>query len=91
MRTLREGIWHYAGASPVGVRIDVVDLRPGSGDHEDPPEYREDLRGTFFHVAYTPAGERRFANGGGYFLSLDDAVRAAETMFVGIVWRAPGT
>jgi hypothetical protein len=86
---VKEGIWQYEGVAPAQVRIEEVDCRPGSGDHEDPEDEREETPGRFFHIAYTAAGGTTFCNGRGYFTSCEEAVREAEKIFGGIEWNAP--
>jgi hypothetical protein len=86
-RCKREGLWFYQQVAPALVRIDEVDWLPGSGDYEDPAEVREDKRGTFYRLSYTEAGGSHFCNQRGYYETLEDAVREAEKMFVGIHWK----
>jgi hypothetical protein len=73
--------------APVRVLIEAVDCKPGSGDYEDDEEEREDKVGRFYRLAYSAAGDPRICNGGGYFSSLEDAIREAEKVFKGIQWK----
>jgi hypothetical protein len=62
--------------------------RPSSGDYEDPPEEREDKKGTFYRLSYTAAGSSHFSNIRGYFHTLEDSVHEAEKVFTGIKWKS---
>jgi len=85
-RRVKEGTWLYAGTSPARVFIEEVDFQPGSGDHEDSEEKREDQVGRSFRVDYTSAGSTNISSGGGYFASLDEAICQAEKACSGITW-----
>jgi hypothetical protein len=86
-RSVREGVWFYEKVSPATIRIDEVQLLPGSGDYEDPPEVREDRQGTFYRVSSTSPGGTDFNCIRGYFDSIEEAQRSVEKEFVGIAWR----
>jgi hypothetical protein len=83
----KEGVWFYESVSPIYVRIEEVDYKPGSGDYEDAEEDNEDVAGRYFHIVYTAAAGTDFCNGGGYFPSLEEAVREAEKAFKDIKWK----
>lgn len=53
---VREGIWLYGGTTRVGVRIRATSIRYGSGDHDDPPEIRDDVPVSGFSVEWERAG-----------------------------------
>lgn len=46
--TLKVGNWTYGGLVKCRVEIQFTDIRYGSGDYEDPPEYRDDQPGNWF-------------------------------------------
>jgi hypothetical protein len=85
-RRVKEGTWFYAGTAPARVLIEEVDFIPGSGDHEDSEEEREDKMGHFFRIDYTSAGSTKISSGGGYFASLEEAIHQAEKACAGIAW-----
>jgi hypothetical protein len=87
-RCKREGLWLYEHVAPTLIRIDEVDWLPSSGDYEDPPEEREDKKGTFYRLSYTAAGSSHFSNIRGYFHTLEDSVHEAEKVFTGIKWKS---
>ena len=68
------------------VRIIKTDFKPGSGDHEDPPEIANDIHGTSFEIQYSPPNESVFKSGGGHFNTVEDAVREADKKTGGVVW-----
>jgi len=49
---MKEGTWLYDGQILTGVRIVACSMRWGSGDWEDPPEAREDLKVDGFDVQW---------------------------------------
>jgi hypothetical protein len=60
--TVKQGTFLYDGTVSCDVRIVRTDVRYGSGDHEDPPEVREDQPGPCFYVEWsstTQRGEQR--------------------------------
>ena len=72
---VKRGSWLYDGTRRSQIRIQQGDVLFGSGDHADPPEYREDREVTCFYVWYeSPPGSESYPAGGGGFLSLDDAM-----------------
>ena len=87
---VKQGTFLYAGAIVCDIRILKTDLRPGTGDQEDPPAWRDDQEGEFFTIQYgstTARGE--FSAGGGWFASLEEAMdqaRAAVGTNGGLNW-----
>jgi hypothetical protein len=76
---IKRGMWLYDGSVPVAVVIARGDVFVGSGDHEDPPDVRDDRHVETFRVWFeVPPGSGEFPSGGGQFLSLREAVEAAE-------------
>ena len=68
------GMWFYDGRVECGVEIWRRCLRPGTGDHEDPPEFRDDQPGEWYEVQFAPAGGGRMGQaGGGYHSTLEAA------------------
>jgi hypothetical protein len=64
----RVGFFLYDGTVRCPLRIVRTDFRPGSGDHEDPPEIADDQSGLRFRVDLTAAGDpNKWRVGGGYF------------------------
>jgi len=47
---VKNGTFLYDGTVMCDVRIVRSDMRPGSGDCEDPPELANDQYGEFFYV-----------------------------------------
>jgi hypothetical protein len=50
---LKSGHWTYDGKIRCRVEIQFANMRPGSGDHEDTPEWRDDKLGSWFVVSYS--------------------------------------
>ena len=48
---LKVGYWFYDGTIRCRVEIQFSDIRFGSGDYEDPPEWRDDQPGKWFVVS----------------------------------------
>ena len=83
---VRCGTFLYDGSVRCVVEIWQTDFRPGSGDHEDPDDIREDAHGTFFEIRYRWPGERSQA-GGGYCDSLAEATAAVEATVEQVTWE----
>lgn len=82
---VKTGTFVYGETTEGTIQIVQTSWRPGSGDPEDPEEFREDQAGTFFRIDY------RFMNstpGGGYFNSLEEAIRSAESNCQNVKWSA---
>lgn len=76
---VKAGVWLYDGTIPAGVRIVRRDTFYGTGDHEDPPEIRDDQDVTTFAVWFDPAPQAGIFNaGGGQYRSLVEAIAAVE-------------
>src|SRR4051812_45613642 len=50
---LKVGYWTYGGAVRCRVEIQFSDIRYGSGDPQDSPEWQEDQAGDWFVEAYS--------------------------------------
>jgi hypothetical protein len=85
-QVVKTGTFRYDGLPLCRVRIVQTTFRPGSGDHQDPEEWREDRSGTFFRIDYTPPRSERFGAGGGYCESLDVAIQTVEKSVEGVAW-----
>lgn len=95
MRTsavVREGSWLYDGTVPTRVRICRSPTWFGSGDHEDPPEEREDRDAECFYVEWEPAGSGTGGAGSGPFGTLLDAEEhVARASGNSVVWLEDST
>jgi hypothetical protein len=78
----------YENISAIHVCIQKTSVRYGSGDYEDPPEYRDDIPGEFYYVWYSPAGSRgEFKSGDGAFPTLEEAITHIEKSVDGLQWH----
>jgi hypothetical protein len=81
---VRTGTWLYANQIPSDVRIVRTNERPGSGDYEDEPEFRDDRPGIWYRVDFAEAGAQKsfsdFGAGGGHFPDLESAMRGAFSL-----------
>jgi hypothetical protein len=84
---VKRGTFLYNGSVSCAVEIWQTDLRPGSGDCEDPDQIREDAHGTFFEIRYASPGQGRTAAGGGWCDSLQAAISAVESATTGVQWN----
>jgi hypothetical protein len=86
-RVVREGRWKYDETVDVAVRIRESDTRFGSGDHEDPPEVREDRSERCYYVAWDGAGTDRSSSVTGPFDTIDEAAAFAAQQCAGtLTW-----
>ena len=77
---IRRGICLYSGIKEYEVKIQKEYILHGTGDHEDPPEVRDDRDVECYYVYYEDLIRKGSFNvGGGGFLSLDEAVYSVET------------
>jgi hypothetical protein len=83
---IKIGIAFYDNSVEYIVRILKTNFKPGSGDHEDPPEIRDDQYGTFYEIQYAPPNENNFRAGGGYHDTLERAMMNAHKITGGIRW-----
>jgi hypothetical protein len=85
---VRVGFFLYDGLVRCPLRIVKIDLRPGTGDYEDPPEFADDQPGTWFRVDLTAAGDPdRWSAGGGYFPTQEEAERHLKETFTHVYWE----
>ncbi len=82
-----EGSAHYDGECRYRIRIVKTEMRPGSGDYEDPPDVRDDRYGEFYEVRF---GEDSPGQGsiGSAFDTLEEAKSYAEGNCVDVQWSA---
>lgn len=87
-RIVAKGEWKYGGTTPCLIVVQREDTWPGTGDFEDPPEIAEDRRMPCFSVWYeNPSCKGTFNAGGGYFLSLEDAIEETTKKVQGpVMW-----
>ena len=86
---VRVGTWLYAGAVPTAVRITRSDVLNGTGDHEDPPELREDTDVECYYILFeSPPSSGKYPAGGGAELTLEAAMNRAEKLVGRIDWHA---
>jgi len=77
---VKSGTFLYDGTITCDLRIVRSQVRPGSGDWEDPPELANDVEGEFFYVQYGSTTQRGHFNvhgrGGA---TLEEATLIAES------------
>jgi hypothetical protein len=86
-QVVKRGTFLYGGTLRCAVEIVQTDLRPGTGDYEDPEEARDDARGVFFDIRYASAGPGQFSSGVVGFESLQAAVNHVETAVADLRWE----
>lgn len=85
-KIVAKGKWKYGGITPCLVIIQEETTWPGSGDYEDPPEIAENREVRCFSVWYeNPSNKGSFNAGGGYFLTLEEAIRETTKKLQGPV------
>lgn len=76
---IKKGTFLYAGSVVTDIQIVKTNVRYGTGDHEDEPEYRDDIEGEFYNIEFGSTTERgKFVSGSLSHKSLNDAVLEAE-------------
>jgi hypothetical protein len=69
------GTWLYDNGIPCRVEIWQRTMRPGSGDHEDPPEVENDLEGEWYEVKFVPSVDGQMGEAdGGYYATIQQAI-----------------
>ena len=77
---VKNGIFLYDGTVTCDVRIIRSEMRPGSGDYDDPPELANDEYGEFFHVQFGSTAERgHFNSSGGVGATPEETIALAES------------
>jgi len=78
---IKRGSWLYGGSVRSAVVITRGSVFYGTGDHEDPPDVRDDREvETYSLWVESPPGSGEFPAGGGQFLALDEAVEHASKL-----------
>ena len=85
-RLVKRGTWLYDGLVQCAMEIWQTNLRPGSGEYEDPKDVREDAHGTFFEIRYASSGQTQITGGGGWCDSLQAAVSSVESLTRDVQW-----
>jgi hypothetical protein len=86
-KIVKTGTFIYGDTATGTIQIIQTSWRPGSGDHEDPEEWREDQFGTFFEVRYSlPTGKMESKAGGGYHDTLQEAIKNIEESCERVEW-----
>ena len=84
---VREGIWLYAKAVPVRVRVLSSPETWGTGDYEDEPETADNQPIACLFLVYEAAGSPgAFCNVVPNLVTVEAAVALAEERFPGIKW-----
>lgn len=90
-KIVKTGEWLYDGVIPCQIIITREDMFPGTGDYEDPPKISEDKDIPCFQIHYegpSRRGESNSGAGGGYALTLEDAIRDVEsTIRSKVTWK----
>jgi hypothetical protein len=83
------GTWLYDNSLECDVLIERLPMFYGSGDHEDPPEVRDDREQETYYISYSSPGQRgTYLAGGGCGLKLGEAKAIAEhTLNQKIDWK----
>ena len=77
---VKQGTFLYADTVVCEIRIIKTNIRPGSGDYEDPPEIADDSAGEFYDVEFGSTTERGvYQSSIRGFETLNEALRAAES------------
>jgi len=86
-KIVRTGTFIYGGTAKGTIQIVQTSWRPGSGDHQDHEEWREDQIGTFFEIKYSlPSDSMESKAGGGYYETLQEAVKKIEESCEQVKW-----
>jgi hypothetical protein len=77
---VQRGTWLYDGTVKCQVEVWRRSLRPGTGDPEDEPTWRDDQVGEWYEVYYhaPPGGLINRPAGGGYYPDLTAALEAVR-------------
>ena len=81
---VRSGFWLYDGTAKSQVEIWRRSMRPGTGDHEDDAELRDDQPGEWYEVVYEAAGGGAHT-GGGFFENVESAMAAVARQTHGAI------
>jgi hypothetical protein len=84
-QVVRTGRWLYAGSVEVRVRIRESEMRWGSGDHDDPPNIRDDIPERCYYLDWDGAGPGQHSALSGPFATLQEAEEFAQKQSGGTV------
>jgi hypothetical protein len=82
---VREGTWLYDETTPSGVRIRATTIRYGTGEHEDPPDVRDDKPSAGFSIEWQRAG------GGGWDGGFSTQYETIEEALSAVAAASKGT
>ena len=89
-KLIMKGTFLYDGTVVCDVRICRTSFRPGTGDHDDAEEEREDREGEFYYIDYgSPVARGQYPSRSVYYDSLPDAVRHVSSL-PGLEWESEG-
>lgn len=90
--TVRSGTWLYDGSVVGRLRLVRRSVAYGTGDHEDPPEVRDDRAGTFYLIVFDSlAHPGTFGTEDGPFDTEADAIASAARLTNGTArWGGGG-
>jgi len=81
-----EGTFLYGETVTCDIRIFRHDMRYGSGDYEDDPEFQDDVEGEFYYIEFGSTTERgKFSSQSCAYPSLSAAIDEAEKRTNGTV------
>ena len=76
---IKRGTFLYDGSVITDIQIVKTNIRYGSGDYEDEPEYRDDVEGEFYNIEFWSTTKRgKFVSGSLSHTSLKEAILEAE-------------
>ncbi len=76
---VKKGTFLYDGSVITDIQIIKTNIRYGSGDYEDEPEFRDDVEGVFYNIEFGSTTERgKFVSGSLSHTSLEAAISEAE-------------
>jgi hypothetical protein len=79
-KIIKEGVFLYDGTVACDIRIFKHNMRYGTGDPNDDPEYRDDLEGEFYYIEFGSTVERgKFVSGSAALPTIEAAIEEAET------------
>jgi len=76
---IKKGTFLYDGSVVTDIQIVKTNMRYGTGDYEDEPEYRDDVEGEFYNIEFGSTTERgKFVSGSLSHTSFEDVLTEAE-------------
>ncbi|MFA4887751.1 MAG: hypothetical protein WC595_06070 [Candidatus Nanoarchaeia archaeon] len=87
-KIVKQGTFLYDDVKSVNIQIIETNFKPGSGDYEDPEEIQKDKWGKFYEILYgSTINNNEYPAGGGYFDSLENAIKHADKSVKNLKWR----